>query len=508
MLSNDFLMNLAASLAYDFIKAILNRLQDAIFGKAEQRALQRVYQLAFTDMLTAMASPLSPIDLEDLKRLGDLKRLLADFFRDEQVSDWLLAVALNSQPLPLDRLRERFTALGFNEAILPISLEEALQALSSSLKQHLLAEAGRPDSLLTNRVVVEDLDFLTRQVNTITQTVVSLRALEESLQRLIGQTVLRIEGDMTGSIIVVDDGNHLTLNDGGRLARRWSVLQLDEAEVQARYRQEAASIFESLFFPLSGLSFAVVLDEVYQPLALTRQPLGSNWHPRRTIVGELFDMDHVMEESKPAALLGLLGTGKTTALHYLTWIYARRPENHLHWRQDELIPFYLTARDLATAWQGETDFIPAAAHAAARGQGRVLLEPLLVERMLRLALNEGNALLLVDALDENRTSPQERRDFITALHSRWQSTPFCENLLLVTSRPYDFLQPGFQSYALCPLEESASAQLAYRLGNALRRQFGAESEGEREARLGELSTHVSSPRFREFSTPFYITLLT
>jgi hypothetical protein len=134
-----------------------------------------------------------------------------------------------------------------------------------------------------------------------------------------------------------------------------------------------------------------------------------------------------------------------------------------------LIPFYVTARDLAEAWQGETDFLPACARAAARALGHRVLHPLLVERVLRLALQEGRALLLIDALDEYRAETADRRAFVESLSAQWRALP-ADNRLVLASRPAQFFPQDFANDRLPALSpRDATSAIPFTQETALSR---------------------------------------
>jgi len=295
-----------------------------------------------------------------------------------------------------------------------------------------------------------------------------LEALNAVLARLGSERVVRIEGSTSNSIIITGDGNTVTVADGGALAQRWQELQVSDAEAADLYRERIAQRYAHLVFPLSGISFHALLEQVYQPLQVAPVKDLTRWYQaERAPLHERCEIDETLTEDRPVALLGLLGGGKTTTLHYLTWAYARRIEDRLLWRGDELIPFYVTARDLSEAWQGEADFLPACARAVTRARHHPLGSPYLAYRVLESALKQGNALLLIDALDEHRVPDSTRHNFLLALYNTWQEEPFRDNLLLLTSRPHAFLEAGFRPYALQTLDDPRLERLAYRLGKVL-----------------------------------------
>lgn len=338
----------------------------------------------------------------------------------------------------------------------------------------------------------------------------------------ISQPAIQASGDRSVAVGTISDstivtGDHNVVQQGQINVNIGSVQglvigdqaqELTDTEAASLYRERVADLYAHLSFPLSGISFDALLREVYWQLPVAPVRDSTNWHQaERASPHKRCEADELLINSEPVALLGLLGGGKTTTLHYLTWAYAHRPEDRLLWRGDELVPFYLTTRDLAKAWRGEIEFVPACARAVTQARGYPPFSPHLARRVLQSALKQGNALLLVDALDEYRVADTARHDFLRSLHSTWQSDPFRNNLLLLTSRPHAYLPTGFQTYALQVLENPGVQWLAYRLGKVLLRKRG-DSEGEQQAKLDDLTRLVVSPEMRGFNSPFYITLLT
>jgi len=164
----------------------------------------------------------------------------------------------------------------------------------------------------------------------------ALEALNAVLAKLGSERVVRIEGNVSGSVIVIGDGNTVTVADGGALAQRWQELQVGDAEVADLYRERIAQRYAHLAFPLSGLSFHALLEQVYQPLQAAPVKDLTRWYQaEHAPLHERRETNELLTEDRPVALLGLLGGGKTTTLHYLTWAYARRTEDRLLWRGDE-----------------------------------------------------------------------------------------------------------------------------------------------------------------------------
>lgn len=183
-----------------------------------------------------------------------------------------------------------------------------LTSIAYDLLKALLSHAPRQEDILH-----ELQSELRRQTEV-------LQALQAVLTRFSGQRVVNVGGGVSGSIIITGDGNQVIVPDKGLLAQRWQELQLGDAEAADLYRERIADLYAHLTFPLSGISFDTLLHEVYQPLQAAPVQDLANWHlAERAAPERRKETDELLEEGQPVALLGLLGGGKTTTLHHLTW---------------------------------------------------------------------------------------------------------------------------------------------------------------------------------------------
>lgn len=533
-MTDDFLMNLAANLAYDLLRVVVTRLRNAAFGDAETRALKRTYQRAFESMLAQTAADLDPA------AQAHLSDLLHKFVIDEEVASQLLDLALVGHTLSLSRLHYRFETLGFDPTTFPVEFDTAIKAFVEGLTEALHGEAGEPGSPLYNRVSMglfhqlqvgqhEHQVLLHQMLNGQGAAVARLerwldqledqqRDIQQLLTQLTqaaGERGVQIKGGVEGSIIVTGDGNQIYLSDAGRLARWWEEIGPDPDTLLNQYLNRTAEVCAPLLFPFGYLSKPVLLDDVYLDLPIVKPPTDEAlFRPSRRLSGNPIPRtDELLKQNQRAALVGILGMGKTTTLRYLTWVYARRPENRLYWRRRELVPFYARIRDLAQLWtpaermEGLERFVGALAGAVSTELKGVLGRQN-VARVLQHALEQDNALILLDALDEFQASEAERLEFVTALQSLWNTPPFRDNHILLTSRPYHFLNPlGFGQYALQNLEEDAE-RLVSRLGwTVLRIRHELEPEGAIDSRLRQLKAAICTPRLQGFWSPLYITLM-
>lgn len=336
-------------------------------------------------------------------------------------------------------------------------------------------------------------------------------------QASAGHRGVQISGDVTQSIIITGDGNQIQLSDGGRLARWWQEIGPDPSALLPQYLARVADAYAPLFFPLAHLSQPIPLHEVYVDLPIikpqTEETLFRPLHPGQRLSGEqLREADELLQRSDRAALVGIMGAGKTTALRYLAWSYAQRTPLQVSGQDDTLVPFYAPLRDLAELWnKTERDspqqFIRHLAKAVSIAMAGIFPAQIL-EGVLQLALEQGNALILLDALDEFRASDQERSGFVTSLQTLLSASPlFKNNHVLMTSRPYRFFKPlGFEQYAVQDLQDPE--RLVSRLGRAiLNRVRSSLSDEQMESWLELLNGAISSPRLRELSNPIYLTMM-
>ncbi len=338
-----------------------------------------------------------------------------------------------------------------------------------------------------------------------------LRALKERrITIATGERAVALGGSADGAVIVTGDNNIVLVLDASRhrhlehfLDRHRRAWLGDPAEVEQTYLTRLADQCERLFFPLGGLTHPLRLADIYQPLPLART-LASDC---RSLPGaKRCGLDDLLGEAERGLLLaGNLGQGKSTSLQYLAWVHSRRPPDRLHHRQGDLLPFLLTASDLAQAWLPGRDPLQALALAAA-GR-RLLLPPDLVEAALRHALEHHAALVLVDAFDEYHAPEAQRAALLRDLVQFWQSAA-PGNLLLIASRPFGLHNPGLFQYCFAPLEHPHRAGLLHALGRAILRSRSPHDRPPDERALQALQDAIlNHPRLDAFDTPFYLTLM-
>jgi len=151
-------LGIATNLASRLLEAAGRVIRDEVLGDHQQRALRDVFTRATAVLLVtaARSMPDSPASLE---RLG---KRFARFFEDRWVADILVGAALLSEPLHLDRLRNRFDELGLDSEEMPVHFDEAMRVLVVEVDRRLREEAAKAESPLHNLVVMSDLAAIRR----------------------------------------------------------------------------------------------------------------------------------------------------------------------------------------------------------------------------------------------------------------------------------------------------------------------------------------------------------
>lgn len=177
--TGDFLVNLSASLAYDFIKGVSSRLYDAGFGDDETRSLRAVYESSFRELLKLIRSA------SDDDTLHHLETVFRTFISDTRVSDILLKTALGEQEPNHQELRELFFKLGYDEQTLPVKLDLAIDVFIADLVMTVVQEAKSNNSPLSNRVTIGLLLGVARKTGGIRGAEEFSEIPQEEKERLI-----------------------------------------------------------------------------------------------------------------------------------------------------------------------------------------------------------------------------------------------------------------------------------------------------------------------------------
>lgn len=289
-------------------------------------------------------------------------------------------------------------------------------------------------------------------------------------------------------------------------------------ELTSTYRADVAELYARLPFYIGYIGNPIYLKDVYFDLPIIK-PEAPDILVHQTLLGHkprgkrLGPLDNLLQAKGTAALVGMMGMGKTTTLQHLTWTYAQSQES-VYWRSGELIPFFTTIRKLAHHWteaeraKGAEGFVNALAGAVATNPGGTInIDKEGVSQVLRTAVSEGTALVLLDALDEFIAPENQRVEFVRGLQSLWGDTHIRKNPIVLTSRPYGFLNPnGFEMYTSEALELDGVELFADRLARAILKAKEVPVSEARSWRKA-LNLIIQSPYLKEFWTPLYITMM-
>jgi hypothetical protein len=177
----EIVLSVAPNLTTVLLKAGVRRLGDAALGDAQQRKLEDVVRRALASMLTEMAGAESVGEHRELLAL--LEEQFTSFFGDPEVAYGFLEVALTSEPLPVDRLCQRFEELGFDPDTFLVSFERAMTVFSLQLAELVEAEASSQDSPINNLVEVAKLSELTRTSRELLRRTEPVGPTAEKLER-------------------------------------------------------------------------------------------------------------------------------------------------------------------------------------------------------------------------------------------------------------------------------------------------------------------------------------
>jgi 3',5'-cyclic AMP phosphodiesterase CpdA len=200
----------------------------------------------------------------------------------------------------------------------------------------------------------------------------------------------------------------------------------------------------------AGKPIEAGLDEMYQPLRLAE-----GFAANKTNQGKPIAPEDLMARSRPLAIRGAAGAGKTT---WMRWTFRRLL------REERTLPLMLVVRDLARYWQSSGSI----------GAARSLvsfLDAWAAERMgagwegdLRKILETGDGprpILLVDGWDEAGQLGEDLRERLVGLMAK------CPRMLvIVTSRPYGEGRPshaeGFEVLDVQPLADMEIQDFVHR----------------------------------------------
>lgn len=146
---------IAINLASTLLVAGGRRVAEEALGDDQEQSLQNAFSGAATAMLVEIARH---ADL-DRNLPGRLEEQFGKFFEDRWVAETLVDVALRSQTPPVDELRRRYEAMGFDPCALPISFERAVRVFAHELTPR-LREDARAGGPLAGIVAVADIEAM------------------------------------------------------------------------------------------------------------------------------------------------------------------------------------------------------------------------------------------------------------------------------------------------------------------------------------------------------------
>ncbi|MEZ0395927.1 MAG: hypothetical protein ABWK53_05820 [Anaerolineales bacterium] len=150
-------------------------------------------------------------------------------------------------------------------------------------------------------------DALAALQTELQQTRDALQALQSALLQWGGVRLLQVQGSISGSIVILGDGNTVTLDDGGRLAQHWVTATGDSEAARRLYLEFLAGHYAGHLFPLSKLSFNAPLGEIYQPPTVIAYR--GEWQPSLRTAPRPRPLENLLTTPSPVALTGLLGGG-------------------------------------------------------------------------------------------------------------------------------------------------------------------------------------------------------
>ena len=160
---SGFLLGLATGFTQTLLTSGYTRLRDRVQGDAQERALKRVYEAAFTALLAEVGDGLSEAEIDTLAN-----RAFLPFLRTPTVAAALLDVALIQRELDPAWLHAQFEATREADALHNIrfdrrTFERGLLEFQRVLTQEVLWDAAKPESNLFNLEAVAALQELLRR---------------------------------------------------------------------------------------------------------------------------------------------------------------------------------------------------------------------------------------------------------------------------------------------------------------------------------------------------------
>src|SRR5919112_136058 len=158
-------LGIAINLASTLLVAGGRRLGEEALGDEQEQALENAFAGATAAMLVEIAR------YADLDRNlpGRLEEQFSKFFEDRWVAETLVDSALRSRTLPVDDLRRRYEALGFDPGTLSVSFDRAMNVFAFELATR-LRDAARSGGPLASLVIFSEVEVVRRMLEELVQT--------------------------------------------------------------------------------------------------------------------------------------------------------------------------------------------------------------------------------------------------------------------------------------------------------------------------------------------------
>ena len=158
-------LGIAINLASTLLVADGRRLGEEALGDEQEQALQNAFAGATAAMLVEIARYAGL----DRNLPGRLEEQFSTFFEDRWVAETLVDSALRSPTLPVDELRRRYEALGFDPGILSVSFDRAMNVFAFELATR-LRDAARSGGPLARLVTFSEVEAVRRMLEELVQT--------------------------------------------------------------------------------------------------------------------------------------------------------------------------------------------------------------------------------------------------------------------------------------------------------------------------------------------------